>query len=206
MSPRGSSARVAGILLAGGSSTRMGTPKASLPWGTSDTFASAAVRSMADAGLSPLLVVCGEHEAATREALAGGPAVRLLRNPNPDRGQLSSLKLALQSVQADEESHAALVSLIDHPGVSVETLVRLIGASDRCAIAVPRYEGKRGHPVVFGRDVWAELLAAPDADGARPVVRRDAKRVLEVDVDDPAVLLDVDTPADFESLRTSSRS
>jgi molybdenum cofactor cytidylyltransferase len=69
------------------------------------------------------------------------------------------------------------------------------------AIALPRHLGKRGHPVAFSRRVWEELLATPDELGARAVTRRVPGRVVEIDVDDPGVLLDIDTPSDLERLR-----
>jgi len=67
-------------------------------------------------------------------------------------------------------------------------------------IVVPGYGGRRGHPVVFGRAVFAELERVPDHEGARGVVRADPSRVALVDVDDPAVVEDIDTPEDYERL------
>ena len=67
-------------------------------------------------------------------------------------------------------------------------------------IVVPGYGGRRGHPVLFGRPVFDELLSAPEHEGARAVVRADPSRVAVIPVDDPAVLEDVDTPAAYRDL------
>lgn len=191
--------RIAGILLAGGSSTRMGHPKATLPWGDGETFVSVEVRVMHAAGLSPLLVVCGEHARETRAALPADIPLRVLDNPAPERGQLSSLKIALRALQDAPGLCGALVALVDHPSVTVRTLDALTAEAAPPRIVVPRHDGRRGHPVLFGRDLFEELLDADDAQGARPVVRKAPDRVLEVEVDDPGVLLDIDTPDDLRA-------
>jgi molybdenum cofactor cytidylyltransferase len=177
----------------------MGRPKATLRIGE-DTFAGRLLRALGEAGLAPIVVVAGVHAAETRAALPRD--TRLLVNPDPSRGQLSSLKIALRELaSAEPPVDAALVALVDHPAVRGETLVRLRDASASRAIVVPRHRGRRGHPVVFARALFEELLEAPDALGARTVVRRDAARVLELDVDDPGVLVDVDTPAELARFR-----
>lgn len=192
--------RVAGVLLAGGASERMGRPKATLRIGE-ETFAGRLLRGLREAGLEPIVVVAGLHAEETRAALPAD--VRLLVNPDPSRGQLSSLKIALRELaSADPPVAAALVALVDHPAVRTDTLIRLRDASASHAIVVPRHAGRRGHPVVFAHALFDELREAPDALGARAVVRRDPARVRELEVDDPGVLVDVDTPADFERLRS----
>jgi molybdenum cofactor cytidylyltransferase len=85
--------------------------------------------------------------------------------------------------------------------VQAATLARLRETASGHAIVVPRYGGRRGHPVVFSSALFGEILATPDELGARHVVRQDASRVYELDVDDPGVLVDVDTPADLARLR-----
>ncbi|MBM4268609.1 MAG: nucleotidyltransferase family protein [Deltaproteobacteria bacterium] len=194
--------RVAGVLLAGGASERMGRPKATLRIGE-ETFAGRLLRALGEAGLERIVVVAGVHAEETRAALPRD--VRLLVNPDPSCGQLSSLKIALRDLTpAEPPVDAALVALVDHPAVRVDTLVRLREASASRAIVVPRHGGRRGHPVVFARALFEELLEAPVALGARTVVRRDPARVLELDVDDAGVLVDVDTPADLAHLRSET--
>ena len=93
-----------------------------------------------------------------------------------------------------------LVHLTDHPTVARETFKALIGAwrESRKPIVIARHHGRRGHPVLFDRSVFGELLDAPEDQGARAVVNADAGRVHYVDLDDPGITLDLDTPEDLE--------
>lgn len=185
--------RIAGVVLAGGRSTRMGRPKAALRWGD-ETFIASVLRTLSDAGASPLLVVCGEHATETERALPAELDVSLVSNPAPERGQLSSLQVALTALG---EVDGAMVSLVDHPAVRVETAAALLQAARPDRIVVPRHARRRGHPVVFGSALFAELRATPHEAGARAVVRADPARVVEIDVDDPGIHVDIDTPADL---------
>ncbi|MDG2303112.1 MAG: nucleotidyltransferase family protein [Candidatus Binatia bacterium] len=191
---------IAGIILAGGGSTRMGHPKATLRW-DGVTFIESELRALQSAGLAPLVVVCGIHADETRSALPTGLEVEVHENPDPDRGQLSSLKIALRALAPHDTRTAALVTLVDHPAVKLATLEALCDAALPDRIVVPRFEGRRGHPVVFGREIFDELLATPDESGARPVVRADPNRVVEVETDDAGVLVDIDTPEDLARAR-----
>lgn len=174
----------------------MGRPKASLRWGA-ESFVAASLRPLHEAKCAPLVVVSGQHATETEALLPADLSVRRLRNPEPHRGQLASLKLALRALADTGGLRGAMVSLIDHPGVRAETVERLCERARPDRITVPRFETRRGHPVFFGSALFPELLATPDELGARSVVRRDGSRVDVVDVDDPAVVRDLDTPADL---------
>jgi len=192
---------VAGVVLAAGASRRMGTPKAGLRFGER-TFLDHVIAALEAGGVGDVVVVAGEAVAAVRAALPVGRTITiaLLRNHAPERGQLSSLKIALRHVRAAiPDAGAIVMALVDHPAVHAGTVAALAAAGDS-AIAVPTYDGRRGHPVLFGRAVWQELLDTPDEVGARAVVRADAGRVRLVPVDDPGILVDVDTPEDFRRL------
>jgi len=199
--------RFAGVVLAGGDSRRMGRPKAGLALG-GRTFLACVVESLAGARVAPIVVVAGRHADAVRAALPEASEAEVVVNPDPDRGQLASLRIALAHLAARGETLAgAVVALVDHPAVRPETVRALVDALSApartgAAIAIPSHGGRRGHPVAFARSLWDELAAAPDDIGARAVVRRDPKRVCVVDVDDPGVLVDVDTPADLAALAT----
>ena len=121
-----------------------------------------------------------------------------VENPHFEAGQLSSLKVGLGAVGND--CRGVLVHLADHPLVQPSTFQSVVAqfVRGRGAIVIARCAGKRGHPVVFGDSVFRELLEAPAEQGARAVVIRDPARVVYVDVDDPGVTLDLDTPADVE--------
>lgn len=216
-----SSMRCAGVLLAGGASTRMGRPKATLPI-DGDTFATRIARRLAEAGCAPRIVVAGRHARETFAAIASAPAVDgkgpdreptdphfedcvTLVNDRPERGQLSSLRVALEWLVAHApRCAAALVALVDHPAVRSETYRALCKAAASAppgrTILLPTCKGRRGHPVVFARAVWPELLALPEGSTARAVVHADPARILEIEVSDPGIHRDVDTPADLAGL------
>ncbi len=187
--------QVAGVILAGGQSSRMGTPKAMLAVG-GETFLSRVVRTARAGGLAPLVVVTGP---AHPEIVARHPELLplLVRNPHPEEGQLSSLRVGLAALPTGVD--AAVVLLVDHPLVQAETVRILLRArsAQGAAIVVPVHAGRRGHPVLFAREVFAELAACPLEAGARAVVGADPARVVEMAVEDPGILTDVDTPAEY---------
>lgn len=198
------SPRSVGIVLAAGASRRMGTAKAGLQL-DGRTFLEHGLAALADGGVDRLLVVTGADPASVIAALPAGRDVAVVHNVAPERGQLSSLKVALAHVVAAwPEVTAAVVDLVDHPAVRATTVRALLDAAlaqPACPIVVPVHGDQRGHPVVFARDVWDELLATDDDLGARAVVRADPSRVTLLEVDDPGILIDVDTPADLRRLR-----
>jgi molybdenum cofactor cytidylyltransferase len=186
---------VDGILLAAGESRRMGFfPKPLLKIGdeTYLTHLAAAILPAVDR----LIIVIGAHAARVRPAVPADPRITIVDNPDFARGQLSSLKRGLTAVTP--AARAALVHLIDHPKVAPATFREVVEAfpHGQRAIVIARYQGRRGHPVVFSRSVFAELLRAPEEQGAKVVVNADPARVGYVDTNDPGVLLDLDTPDD----------
>ncbi len=186
-----------GILLAAGESRRMGYPKPLLEI-DGGTFIERAAQSMLSVADS-LVVVLGAHAARIRPRVPPDPRIRIVENPDYARGQLSSLKAAIRSFGPGVG--AALVHLADHPTVRPETFRLLVDAYRRSPrpIMIVRYRGRRGHPVMFDRAVFAELLDAPESEGARFVVNAEPGRVGYVDVDDAGVVLDLDTPSDLEA-------
>lgn len=189
--------RGAAVVLAAGLSSRMGRTKALLPY-QGKTFLRTIRERIRAAGVEDCWVVLGPDSERARGEVADG---RVLFNPAPERGPLSSLRLALAVLPAG--TRWVMMALVDHPAVKEETLRALIAAADAApddAVVLPVCGGRRGHPVVFGRALFAELLAVPENEGARAVVRRDPARVREVACDDPGILKDVDTPADLQGL------
>lgn len=194
--PSAAGASFEAILLAAGESRRMGYPKPLLKLGSStfiEILAAAMLQSVAR-----LIVVVGAHAGAVRGAIPTEPRIAVVENPDYLRGQLSSIKAALPDVGLD--AAGALIHLADHPMVRAETFAAVIDGYRRFRrpITIARYRGRRGHPVLFAREVFAELAAAPEDQGARVVVAADPARVAYVDVDDPGVLTDLDTPEDLE--------
>jgi molybdenum cofactor cytidylyltransferase len=188
-------APIGGILLAAGESRRMGFPKPLLKIGA-QTFVERAARAMLSV-VEPLVVVLGAHAGRIRPAVPRDARIAIVENPDFARGQLSSLKVGLRAIPP--RCAAAMVHLADHPTVAPATFRAVAAeyARSRGKIVVARYAGRRGHPVLFDRALFPELLDAPDEQGARFVVNADPARVAYVEVDDPGVTLDLDTPEDL---------
>jgi molybdenum cofactor cytidylyltransferase len=127
--------------------------------------------------------------------------VAYLENPTPERGQLSSLLVGVGYAEACD-ADGVMVLPVDIPSVKAATVQSLREAFDLVATPIVRavHQGRHGHPVIFGRTVFAELRAADLSIGAREVLRRDPARVCEVAVDDAGVLRDVDEPDDYRRL------
>jgi molybdenum cofactor cytidylyltransferase len=194
---------VAGIILAAGDSTRMGTPKALLRDRDGEIFIRRIVRSMADAGLSTPVVVTGRHHALIVEALSSAPlpAFRVVGNPDPSRGQLSSLWAGMDEA-CQPETEAIAVTLVDVPLVAPSTIRSVVEAwrRTRAPIVRPAVGVRRGHPVIFDRAVFHELRRAPVDAGARAVLSAHFDEIVNVPVDDLGCIVDVDTPEDYRDL------
>ncbi len=181
----------------------MGSPKALHPI-AGTTFLEMILASMRDAGVAPHFVVArAADDGPPMRAACARHDARLLVNPDPDRGMLSSIHVCLDEIaRAEAASSAAprldalFVAPVDCPRVRAATIARLAEsfAATRAPIVVPRFGDRRGHPTLFARALFAELRAAPLDVGARAVVRAHAADRLEVTVDDPAVLEDFDQP------------
>ena len=192
---------IPGVVLAAGASSRMGgRPKALLPAGRGGaTFLERIVSSLRAGGVDDVVIVTGHHHAAVGGRAARlRPMVRVVRNPHPERGQLSSLVAALGVVD-HPGVRAMLVTLVDLPLISAATVRAVLDAHRRTGAPLvrPGRDGRHGHPVVFDRALFRELRRADPARGAKPVVRAHAAAGCVVAVDDPGAFSDVDTPDDY---------
>ena len=170
----------------------MGTSKALLDAG-GRSFLAATVGSLVAGGCEPVVVVLAagqDHE--ERKAKDAG-ALPLL-NPDPGEGPITSLRVALTALGGTADAVAFLP--VDHPRVRPETVARLREAllSSDAPLALPVHEGKRGHPALFRQTLFAELMDPALEGGARTVVHAHLDAALLVDVDDPGVVTDIDTP------------
>ena len=190
---------IAGIVLSGGASTRMGQPKALLPTGVDgETFVGRLVRTFRAAGIDDLVVVTRPGLDVDR-ALAGlDPPPRVVENTRPDRGQLSSLLTGLAAVDRPG-LEAVMVTIVDQPLVSASTLSALVAAyrRHRGPIVRPVRGEAHGHPVIFDRALFEELRGADPARGAKMVLRAHEREILAVEVDDAGAFIDVDSPDDY---------
>lgn len=202
--PQNASA-IVGVVLAAGRSRRMGYPKALLDAG-GETFVAHAVGVLRGGGCGRVVVIVPPGADAVADiARAAGAGV--LVNPEPDAEQVQSLRLAIRSLAAAVE---AVVELpVDYPGVRASTVHALVEAFSRAPapVMVSTCGGKHGHPTLFAREAWPELLRPELAEGARTVVHAHARAgtLCEVPVDDPGTLADVDTPADYDRLRSGGQ-
>lgn len=178
---------IGAIVLAAGASSRMGRPKATLPAGGGASFLEAILATLGAAGADASIAVV---------APGFEPPCPFVTNPDPSRGMLSSVQCGLRALPPGLD--AVLVWPVDHPLVEVTTVAAMIAAfrAGGHSVVVPAFRGLRGHPVLFASAVLPELDAADPAQGARAVVHAHADR-LELAVDDPGVVGDIDTPEDY---------
>jgi len=206
----------AGVILAAGESSRMGRDKALLPWPPStsaaaltpsgDTFLSAAIRSLAPA-TDFVVVVVGKNEAVLAPIVYARGA-SLIANPDPDRGQFSSLQAGLQEV-LNQGRDAAMITLVDRAPVSATTIQTLLDAFEVAGhdvwAVVPEFSGKHGHPFLVGREMMEAFLRVPATATARDVEHQHAEHIQYVSVDDPLVALNINTPEDYAGLLARPR-
>jgi molybdenum cofactor cytidylyltransferase len=193
---------VAGVILAAGQSSRMGRPKALLTCPDGRTFVRALVEALRAGGVHAPIVVARPDDGPLRSEVDRIDAAGLVVNEEADRGgQLSSLVAGLR--QADRPGVRALMVVpVDAPLVTSDTIATLIAVFSATAAPIvrARYQGRHGHPVIFSRALFDELRAADPQAGAKAVLRAHATAIVNVDVDDPAVVGDVDTPDDYHRL------
>jgi molybdenum cofactor cytidylyltransferase len=177
-------ANTAGLILAAGESRRMGYPKALLRY-KDETFLDTLIGLFAER-CSLVIVVLGSRAEEIR-ARTSRPAAFVV-NPDYLRGMTTSLQCGLRAVPP--EAHNILFTLVDHPSVAPATLDALFAGS--APVRVPRYKGRRGHPILFSRDLIPEFLALPETGAARDIVRCHAAETEYLDLDDPGIMADID--------------
>jgi len=190
---------VAAILLAAGQGSRMGGGKLLLPIGDA-TVVEWAAKSLIDVPVADLIVVVGTYGLAIKRQLSDFPA-RFVLNPDPSSEMAESIRCGLKIVDP-ASVEAFLVLPADMPLVSPETirfLVESLLASDK-SIAVPVFQGRRGHPVVFRSSLYETVLNFRSPQGIRPLVHGDPSKVLSVEVDDEGVIADLDNWDDYRRL------
>lgn len=191
----------AALILAAGLSRRMGRPKAFLPHrDPAVTFLDYLLASARLGGADSVYVIGRIEDTALARATAVAGAT-YVANAAPERGQLSSLLTGIDGIR-DIGVGSIFVLPVDIPLISPEVVTKVVTAARSSSAVIVRaaHAGRHGHPVLFKRPVFDEIRTADPTVGARAVVRADAGRVLEVEVDDAGVLEDVDTPEDYERL------
>jgi molybdenum cofactor cytidylyltransferase len=187
---------LAAVILSGGESSRMGSPKALVQLGPGgETFLEHLLEVTRQPEIGWTRVVLGKHTAEISRALSLDPA-NIVVNENWHLGQLSSIQAAIRSLPAGE-TDGVMLFLVDHPLIT-KTLVSQIIAEfygSQRPIVVPTFNRRRGHPVVFAARLYEELLAASPEQGAREVVWAHANEVHEVPTVEEGILLNLNDPA-----------
>ncbi len=194
--------RVAGLLLAAGGGRRLGgRPKALLPY-RGGLLVEHAVEVLRAGGCGPVHVVLGAQAERVRERAPGLAGCTVAVNERWESGMGSSLRVGLDSLTRAGGADAVLVLLVDQPGIGPEAVARVRAHGARDALAAAAYGGRRGHPVLFGAERWAEVAASAAGDrGARAYLAAHEEAVTLVECGDVAEESDIDTPGDLRHLR-----
>jgi molybdenum cofactor cytidylyltransferase len=187
----------------------MGRDKALLPWPpaaadqihSSETFLSAAIRSLSRA-TEFVVIVVGKNEAALAPIIYAHGA-SLVVNPDPGRGQFSSLQVGLREI-LNHGRDAAMVTLVDRPPVSnatVQTLRDAFASADQNVwTVIPEFSGKHGHPYLVGREMIEAFLRVPATSTARDIEHEHQKHIQYIAVDDSLIAVNINTPEDYAML------
>jgi molybdenum cofactor cytidylyltransferase len=199
-------AQVGAVILAAGTSTRMGRAKQLLPLGGSTVLART-IDNVRSAGLVEIVLVLGASAEAIRRQLPQSllKGLKVVVNQAYAQGMASSLREGLSAL--DPQCAAALIVLGDQPLVRPQTLQQIMAGYHRseAQIVIPSHQGKRGNPVLLGRPVFPEVMALEGDTGCRAIFVNRMDAIFKVEVEDPGILLDVDDQDDYDRLTRSLR-
>jgi len=185
------------VILAAGAGQRLGGAAKALLRRGDRTFLETILATARQLELVDAVVVVGPPHREVVAAHARELGLRVVDNPAPERGMASSIALGFAAI-AESTARAAWLWPVDHPDVTAATLRALAAAIGNHEVARPRFSGRGGHPPLVARELWARLAGCTTvAGGARVVLA--AADVVSVEVSDPGVVHDVDTPADLET-------
>lgn len=195
------SSAFAGVILAAGASSRMGKDKALLEY-AGHTFLAGAIQLLQDV-CDFVLVVTGNNAESLRPIVYENSGY-LVHNPQPELGQFSSLRIGLRAV-LERGRDVACVTLVDRPPALSSTLAglkdRFLRTSPEAIWAVvPQFNGRHGHPVIFGREMIEAFLRADRSSNARDIEHQHQSRIEYVNVDDPRVVININTPEEYSAL------
>jgi molybdenum cofactor cytidylyltransferase len=185
------------ILLAAGESKRMGKPKQLMPLGQS-TILEQAIDNLLSSAANEIIVVLGHGAEEIKKTIATKP-VKIMINPNYKEGMSTSIIAGL--ILADPQAEAIMLALGDQPSVDSQIINHLIDEfyNHDKGIAVPTYQGRRGHPIIFAVKYKEKLLELEGDIGGREIIKQHPDDVLEVAVDSESVISDIDTRDDYQS-------
>ena len=197
--------------MAAGKSSRMGTDKALLPWPPALTSSGGTLLSAAIAALKSvtgLVIVVAGANADKLAPIIRACGASIVRNPEPERGQFSSLQTGLREV-LERGYSAAMITPVDCPPLSAKSLEKLRDAFSDAVLAgkwgvAPENGGRHGHPLVVTRELIDAFLSAPVTSNAREVRRAHEQTIEYVPVPDSLLTVDVNTPEQYAALPGAS--
>ena len=186
---------IIGIILSAGESKRMGKPKQLLPWGNS-VILQQVIDNASASRLGMILLILGSQADEISGKIKLSSKTRIVVNRDFKEGMSSSVKCGVKN--APEKTEAYMLLLGDQPFVGPDIINQLIACYQKSkhGIIIPVYNGKRGHPVILDTKYKQELLAIGDG-GAKVVVDNHVRDIVEVVVESPEILTDIDTPQDY---------
>lgn len=205
MNPAQAIPKISGIILAAGLSTRMGEPKQLLPFRGS-TIIETVIDNLLGSKLNEVIVVIG-HEAKKIQAHIQHKPVKVVFNPDYQEGMLTSAQHGVGSISASADAFA--MTLVDLPLITPDLVDMVIDAYVQSAggIAVPSYNYRRGHPVIFDRGYADQILGLDEnSGGVRSLYKKYADDIHYVTVDTDRVLTDIDYREDYEEALQKSVS
>jgi len=200
--------RVVGLVLAAGSGSRFGRPKALVRSADGETWVAHAVHVVRDGGCEPVYVVLGAAAGEVRREVAAG--IHVIEAADWKEGLGASLRAGMSALrQREDAADAVLVMLVDTPGVTARVLRRLVSSEvNRQTLSRATYQGRPGHPVLLGRDHWAGVVESAGGDrGARDyLATRDVELVECADLGDGADVDSAEAWADRQSGESGGRA
>jgi molybdenum cofactor cytidylyltransferase len=195
--------QVSAVILAAGSSTRMGQAKQLLPLGGTTVLART-IDNVRSAGLVEIVLVLGASAEAIRRQLPTSllEGLKVVVNQAYRQGMASSLREGLSAL--DPQTGGALIILGDQPFVRPQTLHQIMAGYHRSGaqIVIPSHQGNRGNPVLLSRSVFPEVMALEGDTGCRAIFPNHLDAILKVEVEDPGILLDIDNQDDYDRLKS----
>jgi len=195
---------VSSILLAAGKSRRMGKPKQLIPWGQS-TILEQTIDNLLGSVVNEVIVVIGHMADEISQSIATKP-VKMVVNRDYAQGMSTSIIAGLNMV--DSQAQAVMLALGDQPLIDSQTINRLVEEfyNHDKGIAIPTYQGRRGHPVIFALKKYKEeLLELRNDIGGRYIIKSHPDDILEVAVNCKGICIDIDTVKQLSLERSESR-
>ena len=199
---------IGAVIAAAGQSTRMGRPKQLLPWGDRTVMATV-VDNLAEAGVNPVVCVIGHRADEMRKALLGTEVHIVMNERYADQEMLASYQTGIATLDGDESSDVigTLLALVDQPHIGSNIIRQVVAAALASPdnIVIPSHAKRRGHPIYLPRRLWPKLLALGEDESLRVLLNRQGNGIVYVNIESDLILRDMDTLAEYERLRSSSR-